>query len=322
MAPVELPVFDELTLDPSGPKGNAWGLFGKDNSLGMLNLLTPDVVKAAASEIKDGVRFALDWQLNALRQPAFGRQAFDQKIVFKAPRIVNDDVLTFNTQSSSQWDGFRHYGNQTHKVFYNGTTQQMIESSSVLGIDAWVQNGGVVGRGVLLDIASYAERNNIELPAFESTVIPLELVKRVAEEENVTFRPGDILFIRSGFTKAFEKLSEEEAAALGQRPVAKFVGIESSEATLRWFWQNKFAAVAGDAVAVESAPVQGPQIPQEWSLHQWCLAGWGMPLGEMFYLEKLASHCAEKKRWTFFFSSVPLNVPGGVASPPNGVAIL
>lgn len=106
-----IPSFDNLTLDPSGPKGNTWGLFGKDNHLGMLNLLTPDVVKQAASEeIKDGVRFALDWQLNALHKPAFGRQSFEHKIVPKTPRFVNDDVLVLNTQSSSQWDGFRHYG--------------------------------------------------------------------------------------------------------------------------------------------------------------------------------------------------------------------
>ncbi|QKX61290.1 uncharacterized protein TRUGW13939_08438 [Talaromyces rugulosus] len=321
MAPVDLPPFDKLTLDPSGPKGNAWGLFGKDNSLGMLNLLTPDVVQAAASEIKDGDRFGLDWKLNALGQPSFGRQPFHQKIVSKAPRTINDDVLTFNTQGSTQWDGFRHFGNQTHKVFFNGTTQQMIETSDILGIDSWVEKGGVVGRGVLIDVASYAERNNITFPAFESSVIPLDLVKRVAEEENVTFRPGDILFIRSGFTKAFESLAADEATAVGRREVAKYVGIESSEATLRWLWENQFAAVASDAVAVETSPVDGPQIPQEWSLHQWCLAGWGMPLGEMFYLEKLAAHCAEKKRWSFFFSSVPLNVPGGVASPPNAVAI-
>lgn len=25
-------------------------------------------------------------------------------------RTVNDDALDFNTQCSTQWDGFRHYG--------------------------------------------------------------------------------------------------------------------------------------------------------------------------------------------------------------------
>lgn len=171
-----------------------------------------------------------------------------------------------------------------------------------------MDNGGIVGRGVLLDVALYAERHNINFPIFESIMIPLELIKKVAAEQNVSFQSGDILFIRVGFTKAYEQLSVEDGIALGQRPVSRFAGIESSEATLRWLWENQFAALASDAVAVESSPVNGSQIPPEWSLHQWCLAGWGMPLGEMFYLEKLASHCAKVKRWTFFFSSMPLNV--------------
>lgn len=185
-----------------------------------------------------------------------------------------------------------------------------------------MEKGGVVGRGVLLDVASYAERNNITFPAFESSVIPLDIVKRVAEEEKVTFKPGDILFIRCGFTKAYESLPADEATAVGHRPVAKYAGIESSEATLRWLWENQFAAVASDAVAVEASPVDGAHIPPEYSLHQWCLAGWGMPLGEMFYLEKLAARCAEKKRWSFFFSSVPLNVSSKVPFPYSSLVLM
>lgn len=44
-------------------------------------------------------------------------------------------------------------------------------------------------------------------------------------------------------------------------------------------------------------------------------------LGEMFDLEELAAMCKELNRWTFFVSSVPLNMPGGVSSPPNAMAI-
>jgi hypothetical protein len=106
----QVPTFDNLTLDPKGPKGNIWGLFGPDDQLGMLNLLTPDTTREAAKEIQDGVRIPLDWELNRLSHPNFGRQPCDHQILNKAPRIVNDDVLTFNTQSSTQWDGFRHYG--------------------------------------------------------------------------------------------------------------------------------------------------------------------------------------------------------------------
>ena len=47
-----------------------------------------------------------------------------------------------------------------------------------------------------------------------------------------------------------------------------------------------------------------------------------MPIGELFNLETLAEHCRKENRWIFFFTSEVCNVPGGVASPPNGLAIL
>ena len=43
---------------------------------------------------------------------------------------------------------------------------------------------------------------------------------------------------------------------------------------------------------------------------------WGMPIGEFFDLEALAKHCAETGRYTFFFSSWPLNVYVNRPSPP------
>lgn len=43
--------------------------------------------------------------------------------------------------------------------------------------------------------------------------------------------------------------------------------------------------------------------------------------GELFDLEALARSCEELQRWTFFVTSVPLNMPGGVSSPPNIMAI-
>ena len=42
---------------------------------------------------------------------------------------------------------------------------------------------------------------------------------------------------------------------------------------------------------------------------------------EMFDVEALAAECARQKRWSFFFTSAPLNLPGGVASPPNAVCV-
>jgi len=56
-------------------------------------------------------------------------------------------------------------------------------------------------------------------------------------------------------------------------------------------------------------------------LHDFLLPGWGMPIGEMWDLEALAAECERQQRWTFFLTSSPLNLPGGVASPPNALAI-
>jgi hypothetical protein len=105
-----LPSFDLLPLDSNGPPGNAWGLFGSTDELGMLNLLTPENTKVAAAEIQEGIRISLDLSSNKPAFPSFDRPAFQHKIIQRGPRSVNDDVLHFNTQSSSQWDGFRHYG--------------------------------------------------------------------------------------------------------------------------------------------------------------------------------------------------------------------
>lgn len=43
-------------------------------------------------------------------------------------------------------------------------------------------------------------------------------------------------------------------------------------------------------------------------LHQWLLAGWGMPIGELFDLEGVAAECERQGRWAFWFGSVVLNV--------------
>lgn len=85
---------------------------------------------------------------------------------------------------------------------------------------------------------------------------------------------------------------------------------------LEWLWDSGFAAVAGDAVAFEAFPSK-----TDFYLHEYLLAGWGCPIGEMFDLEGLAKSCEEMKRWTFFLTSMPLNMPGGVSSPPNAMAL-
>ena len=47
----------------------------------------------------------------------------------------------------------------------------------------------------------------------------------------------------------------------------------------------------------------------------------GLPLGELWDLDALVDDCAAAATYDAFFTSAPLNMPGGVATPPNAIAI-
>ncbi len=104
--------------------------------------------------------------------------------------------------------------------------------------------------------------------------------------------------------KALEGLKDDDAKDYASNPPPKAIGVKSEEEMLRWIWEKQFSAVAADMLAFEAHPFQSTD---HW-LHEWLLAGWGMPIGELFDLEKLAAECRRLNKWSFFFSSVPLNV--------------
>jgi hypothetical protein len=53
------PEFSQLPLRSGDPKYSAWGLWGEDDELGTLNLLTPAIVKDASKEIINGTQIVL-----------------------------------------------------------------------------------------------------------------------------------------------------------------------------------------------------------------------------------------------------------------------
>lgn len=282
--------------------------YGKDDELGTLNRLSNDVVKSAAQEVQTGVRINIDWPLDAQGElPFFGRQQFHKEVYQKPPRIVNDDVWTFNTQSATQWDGLRHFGYQKEEVFYNGVTLDNIhgtngvEKTNANGIGAWAQEG-ICGRGVLLDYHEWRIKQGRDHHAFETGNITVSDLKAVAKEQGTEFKFGDILFIRSGYMDAYYKLSREEIEKQRMKQPLAFTGIEQSDETMEFLWSN-FSAAGADHPSLEAWPTQ-----KDYALHEVMLAGWGMPIGELFDLEKLGAHCKEIGRWSFFLVSKPTNV--------------
>ncbi|KAK8058687.1 hypothetical protein PG994_009135 [Apiospora phragmitis] len=324
-----IPNFEDLPLRKGDPHHSAWGLYGEHDELGTLNRLTDDRVAAAArDEIKTGKRISLNWPLDAQSDRSFFQRAlFHQDIFPKAPATVNDDVWTFNSQVSTQWDGLRHFGYQKEKLFYNGVTMKQIHGfgheegkrkSTVNGIQAWAEQG-IVGRGILVDYhgwrSSQPDGNISTYNSFDSTPIPLADLKACLEAQGTEVKFGDILFIRSGFMASRATKTPDEIWAHQDAVPHRFGGVEQDEAVLRWIWDH-FAAVAGDQPSFECWPTQ-----KDWLLHEVLLGGWGCPIGELFDLEALAARCRDEGRWSFFVCSEPCNVPGGVASPPNILAI-
>lgn len=107
-----LPDFKDMPAVPGMPHGCAWGLFdkkGKKDEFGTLNLLTPDVVTAARLEIQEGVSVAINWSQDNCKVPHSGRIRPEHRIVRLPDWTGHDDEVTMNTQSGSQWDGFRRY---------------------------------------------------------------------------------------------------------------------------------------------------------------------------------------------------------------------
>lgn len=310
------PAFDELPLNKDDPPYSAWGLYGPEDELGTLNLLTPEIITEASKEIRTGVRVGLNLPMNFLDLPSHKRLNITHKLVWKQPRAVFDDEITMNTQISTQWDGLRHYGYQKLNKFYNGATAEEINASpSRLGLQAWCKEG-IAGRGVLLDYLGWRKSEHKKFDLMSDHEITAEDLKKCAKFQNITLKEGDILLIRSGFTAGYSALTDEEKQAWGVASPTRWVGLETSIETLRFFWESGVSAVAGDAPGFERLP-----LAREPHLHEVMLGGWGMPIGEMFDLEALTEECIKQGRYTFFLTSMPLNVTGGVGSPPGALAI-
>ncbi len=315
----KVPSYDELPVRPGAPAGAAWGVFGDDDEVGTINLLTPERVIAASSSIRSGKVFSLNLPINIPDPPLFtrGKHSHTVKIFPNLDFVLDDYLDNFYPQASSQWDALAHVKHPVHGA-YNGIPDREItgRGGMRLGIDNLARRG-IAGRGVLADVARYYDRVGKSINFTKAESIPLEDVQATLEDEGVTLQAGDILLIRIGWTKFYLSASDEIKAELAKETVTP--GIEGSDRTARWLWENHLAAVASDSPALEALP-KGPGNEAEF-LHFHMLAFFGMPIGEMWNLEGLADECAADGDYDFFLTSAPLNIPGGVGSPPNALAI-
>ena len=113
------------------------------------------------------------------------------------------------------------------------------------------KRGGIVGRGILLDVVRYVERRGIEYDPLSSGPITLTQIKEMIEEERLTIRQGVILIIRSGLSKLV-RASTPECKGLFDKN--GHIGVDPTRELLEWVWGRNLAAVGGDAVVFEMIP--------------------------------------------------------------------
>jgi len=350
-----LPSFSQLPV-MDGVPGCAWKLFGHEDQLGTVNLLTDGVVaQAAKEEIKSGTAISLSWPQHLPIQPFFNSAPLLHKLT-PQPGGVSDEV-TISSHSGSRWDGLRSISLSKNRVYYQGIPAWELEASfaqtparahrpagedpgaiaNTLGIQHWARHG-ISGRGVLLDVWGYKLRNaarksrNRGGKAYDpmtTHAITLQDLKETARAQGVKFRQGDILLIRTGFTNTYYNSTPAQREAWAARPPQEqaFAGVEQGSAVAAWFWDNHFAATASDSPTFESWPPKPsantgkdgrPRRPD--SLRELLVPMMGMPVGVQWDLEALTLHCVRTRRWTFFMTSAPTNVYGATSSPPNAFA--
>jgi kynurenine formamidase len=315
----KIPKFSQLPVKPGAPPDSNWGVFGDDDEVGCVNFLTEDGIIEAAKLVRKGKVFRLDTPINYASPPLFNREPVKHtKKSFESLGLLGfDDVLDqYNTQEGSQWDGLGHVGNLNAKAFYNGVTNDQIKGSNKLGIHNWADR--FVGKGVLVDAFRYRAEKGKPVNPLTDERYSLDDLKQALAAQSTELKPGSILLVRTGWMPAYLGATAEQKRKMAPLEDLKACGIDDSREMVAWLWDNRVAAIGTDCPAVEPWPWD---FRQNGALHYRTLSLLGLPLGEQFNLETLAADCAADKRYEFMMVSVPMNLEGGIASPPNAVAI-
>lgn len=169
-----------------------------------------------------------------------------------------DDELSFNTQSSSQWDSLCHVQHLPSGLAYNGNkpTKENLSAETTAEntqptLDHWHEHGGLAARGVLLDYKRYAEETGLSFHAWGGDRLTVEQLEACAGHFGVEFRYGDVLLVRTGATDVIAAPTPED---LQMMQAQRMSGLHGCVETARWIWNKRFAAIASDSMALEAFP--------------------------------------------------------------------
>jgi kynurenine formamidase len=291
--------------------GAGWGRWGANDERGALNLVDAPAVRRGLNAARLGQVLPLGLPVQARqvpvmppRPPVLHTMLVDgADFEAGARRGPNgfqfaDDHLSMACHSGTHIDALSHVARDG--LMYNGIPASEVRSSTGarrLGID---RVGGIVCRGVLIDVLGAANE-----PLEAGRAIGVGDVERALNRMAVQLQPGDAALIRTGWLARFD--SADPSWYQGEP------GIDVDAA--RWLADRGVVLVGADNYAVEVVPApSGELLP----VHLALLQERGVYLLELLDLEPLVAASA----WTFTFVVAPLRITGGVGSPVNPLAII
>ena len=306
----------EAEMDERYAALSNWGRWGAEDERGMLNHIRPEHRVAAAALAIDGTTISLAHDLGT--KPSTENPYPAEHHMLAAGDARGDDGIP-GYEASRDYVGSHVHGlGVTHidalcHMFVRGEMYNGYPASEVRSTGARLNTvlsfaDGIVGRGVLLDVA--ATRGVESLPA-DVPITPEEL-EETEKRQGVRVGTGDILLVAAGRCA----LRAKNGGPLN--PADGMAGMHAD--CLPWLQEREISVLGSDGI---SDPMPGLGIPNwPFPIHQIGITGMGLHLIDNLALAALAAACAERKRWAFLFSMGSIRVPGGTGCPVNPIALL
>ncbi|MEZ5249823.1 MAG: cyclase family protein [Ilumatobacteraceae bacterium] len=234
--------------------------------------------------------------------------------------------------SSSQWDGFRHIRNHAALADEPGTGHYGAVADDDHGMHHWARRG-IVGQAVLADVGRWRDGIGRPLRHDESDPIEPEELAECLAAQGTELHEGDVLLVRTGWIGWYEAQPDDVRARLARTEHLRTPGLRSGApgrgavgpahrgARLRQPGRRGVAAGCAEHPGARSRGARRSAPPAR-DLHPHAAAADARPAARRDVGPRGARRRLRPDgRYECFFTSAPINLPAGVASPPNALAI-